>query len=132
MPTPIISGEPVFAPDPDGTAEDDGWLLNLATDHQLGKSELIVHDAHDLEIVARVQLPHRVPSGFHGNWMPPYLNPLGVRHPRGFTFEHARQARSARSPGTAGYCGARSSMACSTSTPKGSTANVGVVTPLST
>ena len=67
---PIIGGEPAFAADPDGTVEDDGWLLNLATDHHLGKSELIVHDAHDLEIVARVQLPQRVPSGFHGNWMP--------------------------------------------------------------
>ena len=67
---PIIGGEPAFAADPDGTVEDDGWLLNLATDHHLGKSELIVHDAHALEIVARVQLPPRVPSGFHGNWMP--------------------------------------------------------------
>ncbi len=69
-PDPIIGGEPVFAADPGGAAEDDGWLLNLATDHEIGRSELIVHDAHDLEIVARVQLPQRVPSGFHGNWMP--------------------------------------------------------------
>ena len=68
-PAPVVGGEPVFAPDPDGTAEDDGWLLNLATDHEIGESELIIHDAHDLEIVARVQLPQRVPSGFHGNWM---------------------------------------------------------------
>lgn len=69
-PAPIMGGEPVFAPDPDGSAEDDGWLLNLVTDHEIGKSELVVHDAHDLEVVARVHLPQRVPSGFHGNWMP--------------------------------------------------------------
>jgi carotenoid cleavage dioxygenase len=65
------AGEPVFAPDPDGTAEDDGWLLDLVYDRVEGTSELVVVDARDMggEPVARVHLPRRVPFGFHGNWM---------------------------------------------------------------
>jgi carotenoid cleavage dioxygenase-like enzyme len=64
-------GEAVFAPDPDGSAEDDGWLLNIVHDRAEGTSELVVLDARDLAArpVARVHLPRRVPVGFHGNWM---------------------------------------------------------------
>jgi carotenoid cleavage dioxygenase len=66
------AGEAVFAPDPDGTAEDDGWLLNLVFDRTTATSELVIVDARDLagDPVARVHLPRRVPFGFHGNWMP--------------------------------------------------------------
>lgn len=66
------SGEHVFAPDPDGTAEDDGWLLSFVTDEATGHSELVVLDARDLgaEPVARVQMRRRVPLGFHANWLP--------------------------------------------------------------
>jgi carotenoid cleavage dioxygenase len=66
-----VSGEHVFAADPDGRAEDDGWLLSLVTDRQTEQSELVVVDARHLSAgpVARVQLPRRVPLGFHANWM---------------------------------------------------------------
>jgi len=66
------AGEPVFAPDPDGTAEDDGWLLNIVFDRETESSDLVIVDARDMEgePVARVHLPRRVPFGFHGNWMP--------------------------------------------------------------
>jgi len=68
----LVSGEHVFAPDPNGVAEDDGYLLTLATDRSTEKSELLVLDARNVEAgpVARVQIPRRVPLGFHGNWMP--------------------------------------------------------------
>jgi carotenoid cleavage dioxygenase-like enzyme len=68
----VEAGEAVFAPDPDGTAEDDGWLLNLVFDRESATSELRIVDARDMEgdPVARVHLPRRVPFGFHGNWMP--------------------------------------------------------------
>lgn len=68
----VVSGEHVFAPDPNGTAEDDGYLLTLVTDRATEKSELLVLDARDLEAgpVARVKIPHRVPIGFHANWFP--------------------------------------------------------------
>jgi carotenoid cleavage dioxygenase-like enzyme len=66
------AGEAVFAPDPDGTHEDDGWLLNLVYDRPTGTSSLVIADARDLDAppVATVEMPHRVPFGFHGNWMP--------------------------------------------------------------
>ena len=67
-----VSGEHVFAPDPDGTAEDDGWLLSFVTDRATDSTDLVVLDAHDIgaEPVARVRIPRRVPLGFHANWFP--------------------------------------------------------------
>jgi carotenoid cleavage dioxygenase-like enzyme len=64
-------GEPVFVPRHEDAAEDDGWVLYLAYDHDRNASELVVADARefDSEPVARVMLPHRVPYGFHGNWV---------------------------------------------------------------
>lgn len=65
-----VSGEHVFAPNPEGTAEDDGWLLTLVSDRRTEASELVVLDARDVtaEPVARVHMPRRVPLGFHANW----------------------------------------------------------------
>lgn len=67
-----VCGEAVFAADPSGDAENEGWLLNFVTDIAEGTSELVVLDARDIGAgaVARVELPRRVPFGFHGNWMP--------------------------------------------------------------
>jgi len=64
-------GEPVFVPRTAGAAEDDGWVMYLAYDHERNASELVLLDARDFrgEPVARVRLPHRVPYGFHGNWV---------------------------------------------------------------
>lgn len=65
-----VCGEHVFAPDPDGTAEDDGWLLSFVTDRTTERSELVILDARDVagEPVARVQMATRVPLGFHAHW----------------------------------------------------------------
>lgn len=67
-----VTGEAVFAPDPAGTAEDDGWLLACVTDRATDASDLVVLDARDVAAgpVARVHLPRRVPFGFHANWVP--------------------------------------------------------------
>jgi carotenoid cleavage dioxygenase len=67
-----VSGEHIFAPNPSGTAEDDGWLLTMVTDRTTEKSDLVVLDARDLAAgpVARVHIPRRVPLGFHANWFP--------------------------------------------------------------
>ena len=67
-----VCGETVFAPDPDGSAEDDGWLVSIVTDLAEGTSDFVVLDARDVAAgpVATVHLPRRVPFGFHGNWMP--------------------------------------------------------------
>ena len=63
-------GETVFAADPEGRAEDDGWLLNIVYDDQRDASDLVVLDARDVPAgpVATVHLPRRVPFGFHANW----------------------------------------------------------------
>ncbi len=65
-------GEAVFAPDVDGAAENDGWLMVYATDLATEQTDLCIIDARDMASgpVARIHLPRRVPSGFHGNWMP--------------------------------------------------------------
>ena len=64
-------GEPLFVPRGAGAAEDDGWVLVLAYDHARNTSDFYILDARDVrgEPVAVVHLPHRVPYGFHGNWV---------------------------------------------------------------
>ena len=64
-------GEPLFVPRGEGAAEDDGWVLVLAYDHARNTSDFHILDAQNVrgEPVAVVHLPHRVPYGFHGNWV---------------------------------------------------------------
>ena len=64
--------EAVFVRDPDGTSEDDGWLLAYVYDQATDSSELLILDASTMagEAVARIVLPARVPMGFHGSWIP--------------------------------------------------------------
>ena len=64
-------GEHCFVPDPTGTAEDDGWLMTIVSDNDSRESSLAIIDARDVAAgpVARVDLPRRVPIGFHANWI---------------------------------------------------------------
>lgn len=66
-----FGGEGVFVPKPDGRAEDAGWLITYVHDEAAGKSELVIVDGQEFRRppVARVQLPQRVPYGFHGAWV---------------------------------------------------------------
>ncbi|KAI3453900.1 hypothetical protein Pfo_010563 [Paulownia fortunei] len=64
-------GEPFFIPrEPDNPAaeEDDGYLVNYVFNETTQESRFLVMDAKspNLEIVAVVKLPQRVPYGFHG------------------------------------------------------------------
>lgn len=56
----------------EGDAELDGWYLTFATDPAATASWLLVWDAATFpsDPVARVRMPHRVPNGLHGNWIP--------------------------------------------------------------
>jgi carotenoid cleavage dioxygenase-like enzyme len=64
-------GEAVFVPRPDGTAEDDGWLLTFVHDQAENTSELVIVNAQDItaQPVAQIKIPQRVPYGFHGVWI---------------------------------------------------------------
>ena len=64
--------EPVFVPKHAEAAEDEGWVMAYAYDQRENKSDVVVLDAQDFSAgpIARVQLPDRVPFGFHGNWVP--------------------------------------------------------------
>ena len=66
------AGEPLFVPRQAASAEDDGWVLVLDYDPERNASDFHVLDARNIpgEAVATVRLPHRVPYGFHGNWVP--------------------------------------------------------------
>ncbi|KAM7507401.1 hypothetical protein LguiA_017854 [Lonicera macranthoides] len=64
-------GEPFFvARDPQNpnAKEDDGYIVSYMHNENTGESRFLVMDAQspDLEIVAAVKLPRRVPYGFHG------------------------------------------------------------------
>lgn len=67
-------GEPFFvskaaaAPENINSEEDDGYLLSYVHDENTGESRFLVMDAKspNLDIVATVKLPQRVPYGFHG------------------------------------------------------------------
>ena len=65
------SGEHAFAPDPQGDAEDAGWLMSIVSDRDTRASYLSILDARDVAAgpVAKVHLPRRVPIGFHANWL---------------------------------------------------------------
>ena len=63
-------GEFVFHPRSVDAAEDDGVLMGYVYDQATDCSELAILDAQTLQDVATVKLPHRVPAGFHGNWLP--------------------------------------------------------------
>ena len=63
-------GEFVFQPSASDAAEDDGVLMGYVYDRAADRSELAILDAQTLEDVASIKVPHRVPAGFHGNWVP--------------------------------------------------------------
>ncbi len=66
-------GEPSFAPRGAGghlSAEDDGWLVTFGSSVRDDASVCFVLDARDMRELARVELPRRIPLGFHSYWCP--------------------------------------------------------------
>ena len=63
--------EPVFVERAKDAAEGDGWLLAVVCRARENRSDLAVFNATDIEAgpTALVKLGHRVPDGFHGNWV---------------------------------------------------------------
>jgi carotenoid cleavage dioxygenase-like enzyme len=71
LPAGDTISEPVFVPRGPDAAEADGWLLAVVWRARENRSDLAVFNATDVAAgpVALVQLGHRVPDGFHGNWV---------------------------------------------------------------
>jgi beta,beta-carotene 9',10'-dioxygenase len=61
-------GEPVFVASPDATAEDSGVVLSIVLDAKKGNSFLLLLDGDTFEEIARAEVPHHIPFGFHGQY----------------------------------------------------------------
>lgn len=61
-------GELVFIPN--GPDETDGYLMGLIVDARTQTTDLVILDAANFgKTLASIRIPHRVPPGFHGNWI---------------------------------------------------------------
>jgi len=71
LPAGDTISEPVFVERGKDAAEGDGWLRAVVYRARENRSDLAVFNATDVENgpVALVHLAHRVPDGFHGNWV---------------------------------------------------------------
>ena len=66
----MFGSETPVAPRSGSAAEDDGYLITFTTDVNAGVSDALVLTAQDLDLVARIRLPHRISSGTHSVWAP--------------------------------------------------------------
>jgi len=66
-----VPGEFVFVPAHADAAEGEGWMIGLVIDVPNETTDLVILDAEAFtsEPVASIRIPHRVPPGFHGNWI---------------------------------------------------------------
>lgn len=66
-----VAGEFVFVPKAGATAEDEGWLMGYVIDTDSETTDLVILDAQKFEgpAQASITIPHRIPPGFHGNWV---------------------------------------------------------------
>jgi carotenoid cleavage dioxygenase len=64
-------GEFVFTPEAQDSPEGHGWLIGFVIDAAAEATDLVILDARRFTEppVASIRLPHRVPPGFHGNWI---------------------------------------------------------------
>lgn len=65
------NSEPIFVPDCNGTAEDDGWLLVSVYRQATDSNEIRILDARNIsgKALATISLGRRIPAGFHGAWI---------------------------------------------------------------
>ncbi|MBD2137163.1 carotenoid oxygenase family protein [Anabaena sp. FACHB-1237] len=67
-----FTGEPVFIPRANSSAEDDGWLITVVYNAENNCSDVVILDARDLEkgAVATLHLKNHIPYGLHGSFTP--------------------------------------------------------------
>lgn len=61
-------GEPIFIASPGATKEDEGVILSIVLNSDLGTSYLLVLDAETFKELASARLPEHIPFGFHGQF----------------------------------------------------------------
>jgi beta,beta-carotene 9',10'-dioxygenase len=61
-------GEPVFVARPEAADEDDGVILSVVLDAKKNASFLLILDASSFRELARAEVSHHIPFGFHGNY----------------------------------------------------------------
>jgi carotenoid cleavage dioxygenase-like enzyme len=66
-----FGGEPVLLAKPNTTDSRDFYVGNFLYNSENGKSSFVLYDEEAL--VLRLDMPHRVPFGFHGKWIPEEL-----------------------------------------------------------
>lgn len=67
----IFGSEAPFAPRPNATSEDDGYVVTFVTDANDWSSACWIFDAQHIKDgpIAKVKIPHRIPAGFHATWV---------------------------------------------------------------
>lgn len=63
--------EPVFVPAHESAGEDEGYVMTYVHDAERNAADVVIVPAQDFTAapLATIQLPVRVPYGFHGNWV---------------------------------------------------------------
>jgi 8'-apo-carotenoid 13,14-cleaving dioxygenase len=64
-------GEFIFVPKHADSAEDEGWMLGYVVNMATQTTDFVILNAQDFAGVpqAVITIPHRIPPGFHGNWV---------------------------------------------------------------
>lgn len=67
-----VPGEFVFVPRSADAPEGEGWVMGYVIDAANETTDLVILNAADMAAppVASIHIPHRIPPGFHGNWLP--------------------------------------------------------------
>lgn len=64
------SGEPAFIAKPNAQNEDDGILISIVSNLANKSSFILILDATSFNEISRIQLPHMLPFGLHGEFYP--------------------------------------------------------------
>jgi carotenoid cleavage dioxygenase len=66
-----FGSEAPFVPKANAKDEDDGYVVTFVTEENTEESEAFIYDAKAVDNgpLARIQIPQRVPLGFHGCWV---------------------------------------------------------------
>jgi carotenoid cleavage dioxygenase len=67
-----MPGEFVFVPSHADSGEDEGWLMGYVVDTTRNTTDLVILNARDFTgpAQATITIPHSIPPGFHGNFIP--------------------------------------------------------------